>query len=299
MTEKCLFPEGCIAVLGMFDGVHIGHQALLKKAAELKKKLGLQVIMVTFQMHPKALLGNQPELLTTNEQKEKLALWFGADQVLFEPFDQKMRSLSPEQFVKDYLVQKLNAKCVVVGENYRFGYRHAGSPELLKQYGGSFLLDIVPSVKAMGIPVSSTRIRELLQQGELKEALFCLGHPLETEGRVEHGRQVGRRLGFCTANVEGNFPPLKHGVYLTRCLVRDRWLPSVSNFGVLPTFSLGNAPRLECHILHFYENLYQKTLTVRFEAFLRPERKFSDEAALAEQVKADIAQAENYFSKCL
>lgn len=299
MKEKLLFPNGCIAVLGMFDGVHVGHQALLKRAILYKKKFLLPIIMLTFDIHPKALFGNAPAMLTNNEQKKKLAMQFGADEVLFETFDQKMRSLTPEQFITEYLIKKLNVRCVIVGKNYRFGYQHTGTAELLQKYSALFSVEIVPSVLMHGLPVSSSRIRNLLQEGKLEEALMCLGHPLEAEGMVEPGRQVGRRLGFCTANVDGIFPPLKYGVYLTRCKVENEFFPSISNFGVVPTFSLAGSPRMECHLLNFEGNLYQKEMLIQFVSFVRPERKFSNEQELTCQVKSDILAAKKYFFNSL
>ena len=295
MTEQCLFPKGCIAVLGMFDGVHIGHQALLKRASEIKQQTKLPVVMITFTHHPKTLFGKKPDMLTTNEQKKRLAIGYGADDIVFEPFDQKMRNLSPKQFIQHYLMQKINAHYVVVGENYRFGYQHEGTANLLTEYQNYFSAEIVPAVKIHAFTVSSSKIRELLRQGNLEEALLFLGHSLEVEGKVEQGRQVGRKLGFCTANVNGLFPPLKHGVYLTRCLLENQWVPSISNFGIAPTFSLGNTERLECHLLGFQGDLYQKDITIRFEMFVRPEITFQNEKDLASCVQKDIVKAKKYF----
>ena len=286
--------NGCIAVLGMFDGVHIGHQALLRRAAELKKETSLPVLLLTFEIHPKALFGQPPCLLTNNRQKEKLCISYGVDKVYFLPFDDKMRRMLPEQFVTKYLINEMKANYVIVGENYRFGYQHAGSAETLMEYK-QFQTEIIPSVCFEGETVSSSRIRSLLEDGKLTKALKCFGHPLETEGRIEPGRQIGKSLGFPTANMSGPFPPLRHGVYFTKVLIEKEWIPAISNFGVLPTFSLENEPRLESHLLHFEGDLYQKKAVVQFLEFVREERKFNSSEQLANQVKSDIKKAEQYF----
>ncbi len=290
--------NGCIAVLGMFDGVHMGHQALLRRAEELKKETLLPVILLTFETHPKALFGQPPRLLTNNRQKEKLCISYGVNKVLFLPFDDTIRTLLPEQFVKEYLIEKINARYVIAGENYRFGYRHAGSVATLSAFD-EFRTEIIPSVCLNGETVSSSRIRSLLEDGKLDEALKCLGHPLEIEGRIESGRQVGKSLGFPTANISGQFPPLRHGVYFTRVLIAEEWIPAISNFGILPTFSLENEPKLESHLLHFEEDLYQKQAVVQFLEFVRDERKFDSPEQLAHQVKSDINKAERFFKSDL
>ncbi len=286
--------NGCIAVLGMFDGVHIGHQALLQRAVELKKETSLPVILLTFETHPKALLGQPPLMLTDNHQKEKLCISYGVDRVLFLPFDDKMRRMLPEQFVTEYLMNQMKASYVIVGENYRFGYQHAGSAETLMEYK-QFQTEVIPSVCFEGETVSSSRIRSLLEDGKLDKALKCFGHPLEIEGRIESGRQVGKSLGFPTANMSGRFPPLRHGVYFTNVLIDKEWIPAISNFGVLPTFSLENEPKLESHLLNFEGDLYRKKACVRFLEFVREERKFDSSEQLASQVKSDIQKAEQYF----
>lgn len=284
-----------IAVLGMFDGVHIGHQALLAAAGELREETGLPVVMVTFSVHPKSLLGAAPGALTDPGQKEELAHRYGADRVEFLPFDQAMRETRPKAFMEEILSRRLGAAYVVVGENYRFGYRHEGSADTLRQRSDLFRTVVIPSVQLLGEPVSSSRIRRLLEEGELSSALACLGHPLEIRGRVQAGRQVGRRLGFCTANLKGSFPPLRHGVYVTSCFAEGEWRPSVSNFGVLPTFGQGQEAQLECHLLSYEGDLYQQEITVRPEQFLRPERQFSAPWELARQVEQDIVVAKQYF----
>ncbi len=290
--------NGCIVVLGMFDGVHIGHQALLRRATELKKETSLPVILLTFETHPKALFDQSPSMLTDNHQRKKLCISYGADEVLFLPFDDTMRTMLPEQFVTEYLINKMNALYVIVGENYRFGYRHAGSAETLKEYR-EFQTEVIPSVHLEGEMVSSSRIRSLLKEGELAQALKFLGHPLEIEGRIVPGRQVGRTLGFPTANMNGEFPPLRHGVYFTKILIENRWVPAISNVGVLPTFSLENEPNLESHLLDFEGDLYQKQVCVQFLKFLRDEQKFNLPEELANQVKSDIEKAKQYFNVCL
>lgn len=290
--------KGCIAVLGMFDGVHVGHQALLQRARELKENSSLPIVVVTFTVHPKSLFGTCPPLLTDNKQKERLCLSFGADRVVFLEFDEQMRTMPPQQFVKNYLINCLDARYVVVGEDYRFGYRHQGTAQTLTQYQ-EFQTEILSSVCMENEPVSSSRIRTLLQQGDLDTALRCLGHPLEVEGIVEQGRGVGRTLGFPTANISGVFPPFRYGVYLTQTLTEGEWIPGISNFGVLPTFGEGQKAKLETHLFDFEKNLYHQKVAVRFLKFVREERKFDSSAELTQTVHTDIQQAKQYFADLL
>lgn len=288
--------QNCIAVLGMIDGVHIGHQALLRYAVGLKQKTGLSVKAVTFETHPKAVFGRPPEPLTDCEQKEKLCKDYGADEVVFLPFDETIRHLSPEAFLYDYIIGQIQAKDVVIGSNYRFGYRQAGSAQTLKQCP-ILSTHVISSVCQNGEMVSSSRIRRLLREGNLTQALDCLGHSLEVTGTVEHGRSVGRKLGFCTANMTGIFPPLCYGVYLTEIGIEQKWYPAISNFGILPTFLKDGAPRLESHLLRFNGDLYHKKIKVRFLDMLRRERKFESSEQLSKQVQNDILEAERYFFK--
>jgi len=290
--------NACIAVLGMFDGVHVGHQALLHRASELKKETSLPVKLLTFETHPKALFGQPPVMLTNNQQKEKLCLSYGVDEVIFLPFDETMRMMGAEQFVSEYLMNQWNAKYVVVGENYRFGYCHTGNVTTLIKYQ-EFQTEVVSSVCLNGETVSSSRIRTLLADGNLDLALQCLGHSLEFEGMVERGRCVGRTLGFRTANISGEFPPLCSGVYLTKVMVGDDWFPAISNFGVLPTFDLKNPPKLESHLLHFEGDLYDQKILVQFLEFVRKEKRFESSEQLVAQIEEDIEYAKHYFKNAL
>ncbi len=289
--------ESCIAVLGMFDGVHIGHQTLLKYAVKLKEETGFEIKVVTFQIHPKQVIGQSPDMLCTNDEKNRLCMEFGADEVVFLPFDETMRTMLPGQFVKTYLIEKLKANHVVVGENFRFGFLREGTPETLTLFE-EFQTHVIPTVYLNGEIVCSTKIRSLLMKGELEYALNCLGHDLIVSGTVEKGRGLGNTLGFPTANLTAFFPPLAHGVYITETLIEDEWFPSVSNFGTVPTFLNGSNQVLETHFLTYNESIYGKTIRVRFLKLIREERKFSCKEQLIEQIQKDKECAKHYFS-CL
>lgn len=287
--------EGTIAVLGMFDGVHIGHQALFHCAMNLKQQTKLPITVVTFRTHPKELLGQAPKMLCTNDEKRTLCMEFGVDKVVFLPFDETMKTMMPEQFVKTYLIDELNSKYVVVGENYCFGSCRSGTPKTLKLFD-EFQTKIVPTVYSDGEIVCSSRIRSLLLAGEVEKALKYLGHDLVVYGVVEQGRKLGNTLGFPTANIKTFFPPLANGVYVTETKIDDIWYPSVSNFGIIPTFLDGNTSILETHILNYNEIIYEKVIAVRFLSFIRPEKKFSCTEQLVEQIKRDKERAKQFFS---
>ena len=289
--------EYCIIALGMFDGVHLGHQALLKSAVKRKEKTGLPIKVVTFQIHPKQLLGQPPQLLCNNEEKSSLCKQYGADEVLFLPFDEQMRKMPPEQFVEKYLINELNAKYIIVGENYRFGYCQNGTSETLKKYD-EFDTEVIPSVCFDDEIICSSKIRAFLLAGELERALKYLGHDLNVCGNVESGRKMGKTLGFPTANLKTFFPPLANGVYITETKIKNRWHPSVSNFGTIPTFLKDDTQVLETHFLDYNESIYGEKITVRFLKFVRNEMKFSCKEQLIEQIKKDKQSAMDYFS-CL
>ncbi|QJA06359.1 bifunctional riboflavin kinase/FAD synthetase [Thermosulfurimonas marina] len=285
-----------VATLGNFDGVHLGHQALIKETLHLAREMGGTPLAVTFEPHPRRILRPEdpPPLLTTFEERLELFEAYGLSRVLVIPFGPELASLPPEEFVEEYLVDGLGLKGLVVGFNYRFGHARRGDAALLKRLGEKwgFEVRVVPPQKIEGLMVSSSLIRELLLQGEVERAARLLGRPYRLKGRVVPGEARGRTLGFPTANLEP--PPEKllpaRGVYAVRVQWAGKWWKAVMNLGQRPTFG-GRRLCLEVHLFDFQGDLYGETLTVEFMRFLRPERKFASPAELRAQILEDCRQA--------
>ncbi len=296
--DESRFQNGCIAVLGMFDGIHLGHRALISEAVELKKQHRLPVVMYTFTDHPRNRMpgGEQIPLIMTNREKTELSGQLGVDAIVFDEFTDAFRRLSPQAFIRSVLLERLQVKYVVVGENYRFGYRHEGDYQLLHQYPQFFSVVVKPCQTVDGHTVSSSRIRHLVTTGQIEEANRLLGRPFLLEGEVVHGRKVGRELGFQTANLhvdKAHLLPMP-GVYLTRAQIKGKRYPALTNIGNNPTFGLDTV-QIETHILDFKDNIYQKRMSVLFLRYVRKEIRFSGREQLIEQLAYDIQSARHYF----
>ena len=290
-----------IYALGFFDGVHIGHQALLSAVKGLcrEEKSGV----ITFAAHPDTLVtGQTPKLINTPRDRVKLLKHYGMDRVVTLPFDQRMRDTDWRAFLRE-LEEKQGAAGFVCGEDFRFGKFGAGNARTLGAYCESRGLPwaVVPEQVRSGIRVSSTAIREMLEQGKMEQAVSLLGHPHILTGQVVHGKQLGRTLGIPTANLL--LPPElvtpRFGVYAGNALIGDQRFPAVTNIGVRPTVS-GKGITVEPWLLDYSGELYDKTITLELTHFLRPERKFDSLEELkaeiernAEQTRALTAQGRN------
>ena len=282
-----------IFALGFFDGVHLGHRALLDACVELADSVNGVAGAVTFLDHPDALvLGSNPALINTPADRRHLLHRFGAVQVLELPFDKAMMAVAWDAFLA-MLVEKHGAAGFVCGKDFRFGHKGQGTAEKLAAYcaENGLACRIVPQVMLGDTPVSSTHIRSLLEQGRMEEADRFLGHPHLLSGEVVSGRHLGRTLGIPTANL--NLPEgvvqLPHGVYA--CVAKadgSRYL-AVTNIGSRPTVG-GHHITVEPWILDFDADLYGKTLELEFHKFLRPERKFDSLEELKAQIRSDAAQ---------
>ena len=265
-----------IYALGFFDGVHLGHQALLDAVKSLALP-GMRGV-VTFLDHPDTLvLGQTPGLINTPEDRELLLKHYGMDRIVALPFDEKTRSTPWRAFLED-LRQNYGAAGFVCGEDFRFGAKGAGNAALLaqvcRQAGLPFA--VVPEQTVDGCRVSSTRIRELLADGKMEQAVACMGHPYILTGTVIHGHQLGRTLGIPTANLafpKGLAIP-KFGVYGCTTYIDGKTYLAVTNLGTRPTVE-GRHITVEPWILDYEGDLYGRTVTLEFHCFLRPERKFS------------------------
>ena len=284
-----------VVALGNFDGVHLGHQAVLARAVEEAGRLGGRVVAATFWPHPRSVLGAgaSPGLLTTIEDRREALLGYGADEVRAIPFDLVLSRKSPEEFVGDVLVGELGARAVVVGENFRFGYKAAGDfgelRRLMRDYGGDAH---AVEVRGAGGEISSTRIRRLLLEGDAAEAARLLGRPYSVRGEVVAGDRRGRTIGFPTANVRPDPAVIvpARGVYACAVRVGDESHAACTNVGVAPTFERGEN-RIEAHLLDFAGDLYGRIVEVAFLQRIRGERRFSGVEELKEQIRKDVEEA--------
>ena len=294
MTEGKL--KKSVVALGTFDGVHLGHQAVIREAVDKAHALDVPAVVYTFGMPPRRILGDSSVgLLTPPFEKSTLIRALGTDIYYEEPLTPAFLSLSPEAFIRDVLVKRLNARHIVTGYNYRFGKDGKGDTQFLisesKRMG--FGVTTVPAVTVNGKEVSSTAIREALKKGCVEEAALLLGRPYEMEGRVEHGRAVGRRLGFPTLNLTlpADSPTLCRGVYAGEVQLEGRAYPSMINIGIRPTFGLSSL-LLEAHLFGFTGDAYGKNVRVCFSRFLRHEKAFPSPEELIAQLNEDRAKME-------
>lgn len=289
-----------IYALGFFDGVHLGHQALLDAACRLAEANDAQAGAITFQTHPDALvLGFPPVLINTPEDRERI-LHRQVSQVVTLPFDREMLQTSWNSFL-DELRCGQNAGGFVCGEDFHFGRGGLGNRGSLAEYctEAGMPYAVVPSQEINGQRISSTRIRSLLERGEMEKAVALLGHPHILSGSVIHGHQIGRKLGTPTANVDypDDLVRLKLGVYITRATLEDgRQFPAVTNVGTRPTVN-GRGINAETWLLGDCGNLYGQTLTLEFYQFLRPEQKFDSMEAMKREIARNAQAAQRYFQQ--
>jgi riboflavin kinase/FMN adenylyltransferase len=289
--------RGVVVALGNFDGVHLGHQAVLRRAVEEGRRRGARVVAATFDPHPRAILGPrvQPKLLTTLELRREALLRYGADEVRVIRFDQELSKKSPEEFVRDVLVGEIGAEAVVVGENFRFGHRAAGDvaelERLMRSHGAEVFAVAVEDEAGKG-GISSTRIRELVAQGEVGLAASLLGRPYVLRGQVAVGDRRGRILGFPTANVVPDQAVVipARGVYAGFVRVGKALYPACTNVGLAPTFQRGES-RVEAYLIDFEGDLYGRVVDVSFVRRIRSEKKFSGVEELKEQIARDVEAA--------
>ena len=289
-----------IIALGFFDGVHLGHQALLRRCRELADQHNCMAVALTFSAHPETLVAGQaPALINTNADRSRLMRTFGMEEVIVLPFDREMMSMPWEDFFH-MLRQEYGAAGLVCGRDFRFGRFGQGTSEILEHICGEYgiFCSVVEDERIGEIKVSSTHIRNLLETGELEQANRFLGHPHLLTGQVVTGRSLGRTLGFPTANIllpDGVVHP-KYGVYACKTEVEGKRYIAVTNVGSRPTVQ-GHQVRTESWLLDFEGDLYGKELTLEFYAFLRPEQKFASLEELTAAVKADSEKSRAFFAK--
>jgi riboflavin kinase / FMN adenylyltransferase len=290
-------PGPLFLAIGVFDGVHRGHQAVISTSAEHARGANGTPVVVTFDPHPEKVLRPEraPHLLTATQHKIALIRELGVENLLIIHFDKEFAGTEPEHFV-DALVNHSNPlREICVGHEWSFGKNRRGNLDLLKKLGGKFNFDVVgiPPVKIKDAVVSSTAIRQAIEKGDFARATEMLGREYTILGTVIHGDSLGKKIGFPTANLSAHneqFPP--NGVYAAVARLTDGMHRGVINLGVRPTISDGKSERvLEIHLFDFDRDIYGRDVEVRFLKFLRPEKKFDNLDALVQQIRRDVEQA--------
>ena len=281
-----------IYALGFFDGVHLGHQALLSACRKLAEQEGALPGVVTFGNHPDQLvLGKKPALINSWQDRMRMFEEYGIQNVEILPFDRKMMTMPWRDFFEKLL--RMGAAGLVCGNDFCFGYRGEGTPEKLLAAcrEAKIPCQVVPEQTVRGRRISSTYIRQCIESGRMGEAVEFLGHPHILTGEVIHGRQLGRTIGIPTANLAlgKDLVVPKFGVYACRALVLGKWYPAVTNVGVRPTVG-GEGITVEPWILDYEGDLYGTQITLEFYEFVRPERKFPDLQALQQEIRRNAVE---------
>ena len=297
--------QGASVALGNFDGLHLGHAGVIKRAAEIANSRGVPLGVLTFEPHPVTVLRPKLQLrrLAPFRTKVRLLKEFGVEILYMLPFSKEFSQLSASQFVTEVLVKKLNVSEIVMGYDYRFGKGRRGDHTFLLEQGKSmgFGVTEVAGIGDTGKIYSSTRVREFIGAGKFNQATAVLGHIWEVEGRVRHGDARGRQLGYPTANIVfGNHVVPAYGIYAVWCGVQvngvTEWVPGVANVGIRPMFRL-QTPLLEVHLFDYDDDLYGKYLRVAFLSWIRPEQGFDNVESLVTQMDADCCLARTILSK--
>ncbi|HHY04382.1 MAG TPA: bifunctional riboflavin kinase/FAD synthetase [Thermoanaerobacterales bacterium] len=294
--------EPTVCGLGNFDGVHLGHQKLIKQLVDISRDRDLKPTIFTFEPHPANILCPDKSnlIITPVEKKQNIMKSLGVENLIMAPFTPDFARIEYDDFISEILVKRCRAKAVVVGFDYRFGYKGRGNAQILKQVSRDYGIDthIVEPVTYSGKIVSSTLIRSLIKKGDVKSASEFLGYPFGISGNVILGNRVGRKLGFPTANV--NFPSNivlpANGVYAVFVSLSGKLLKGAANIGFKPTFG-GNNIVLEVHLFDFCKQIYGERLEVFFIENLRKEIKFKSPKELIAQVNTDFNKANEILNK--
>lgn len=291
-TTDFYIEENTVLSLGKFDGIHRGHELLLEQMVQ-KKSEGLSGVIFTFDMPPRKMIENaEAKVLTTNEEKLHIFEQLGVDYLVECPFTKEIMCMEAEDFIKK-IVKQLHVKCIVVGEDFRFGHNRRGDYHMLLEYAPQYQYEVIVLKKMQEDErdISSTFVREEILAGNIEKANRLLGYHYFVTGMVEHGNQIGRTIGIPTINqlppAEKLLPP--NGVYITEVYVDEHMYRGVTNVGCKPTVGGKNPIGVETHLLDFAGNLYDKLVTVEFLVRVREERKFTSIEELKSQMQNDIA----------
>jgi riboflavin kinase / FMN adenylyltransferase len=301
IEEPKLSASRTVVTLGNFDGVHLGHQALIRHTVEEGKRLGVPSVVLTFEPHPLKLLApaRAPKLILLHKDKMRLFQSFGVDIVVIQNFDESFAALEAPDFVRSFLVERLRSKKLWVGRDLRFGKGRKGTVENLVQWGTryDFEVGMVEPIVVDQERVSSSRIRQLVEEGRVEEATPLLGRYHFVSGKVVSGHRRGRELGFPTANIASRNEVLpQDGIYATLLQIGEESLSSVSSVGVNPTF--GPAARtIESFVLNFDRSIYGESVRLSFVKRIREEKKFDSVEQLISQMRGDVTAAQSIFNQ--
>jgi len=301
-TDNAEIQRPTVLTLGVFDGLHLGHQLVMRTVVERARALDAVPTVITFDPHPRAVLHPEsaPPLLQTLDQKVEGFGVLGIEQTIVVAFTKEFSLIRAEDFLRDVVKERLQAKEVYLGRGFAFGHNREGNIELLRRVSADlgFFADEVPEVRLREQRVSSSRIRKLLLQGEVNLARRMLGRPYGVEGRIEHGSERGHLLGFPTANLHPRNRVIpRNGVYVTGTLIDGQWRRSVTNIGVRPTFGAETEPSVETYVMNWAGDLYGDVLRVRFLHRLRDEKRFGSVEELKTQINEDVSRAQAFFDK--
>lgn len=293
---------GCVATIGNFDGVHLGHQMIINNLVEQGKKLGLPTVVVVFEPHPLEYFKatEAPSRLTRLREKIAHLKTLPVDVVMLLRFGEHLANLEPEDFVRKYLVNGLGVRLLVVGDDFRFGKQRRGNFQLLQSLGVDYGFTVNDSATLLsdGLRISSTAIRQALETGDLEQARLMMERPYSVCGRVVHGDGRGRQLGFPTANIQlfRKKSPVRGVFAVTAAGISEQPVPGVANVGIRPTVGGEQRVILEVHLFDFDEDLYGKQVEIIFQQRIREERKFASFEQLTEQIGKDAQQARHLLA---
>lgn len=287
----------------MFDGVHAGHRQILKHLVDKAHSLGGEPTLLTFWPHPRLILSDTSNLkvITTIDEKIELLKECGLHNLVILPFNKEFSFLSPKQYVKEILIDKLHINTIIVGYDHRFGHKGEGHFRLLQEYGKryGFSVEEIPAFEVDNVNVSSTKVRNAILEGDIEKANHYLSYSFHINGKVVHGKKIGRTIGFPTANVQIDnllkiIPP--PGVYVIEILLKNKLHHGLVNIGTNPTIDIENKTQtIEAYIFDFNDSIYDEDITVYFRKRLRGQRKFEDINQLKTQIETDVISAKLYF----
>ena len=299
-TENANIARPTVLTLGVFDGLHLGHQEIMRKVVERARAVDAVATAITFDPHPRAVLypDSAPPMLQTLDQRLANLEVLGIEQTIVIPFTREFSGQPAENFLADIIYDRLQAREVYIGKGFAFGKDRGGNIELLRVMSEKlgFIADEVEEVQLRGMRISSSKIRKLLADGYVNLARRLLGRPYGVEGVIIRGNRRGHTIGFPTANLKPQNRVIpKFGVYATATLIDGSWRKSITNIGVRPTFESDADPSIETYVFDFDGDLYGDVLRVRFLHRIRDERKFNGIDELKAQIEKDSNRARNYF----
>jgi riboflavin kinase / FMN adenylyltransferase len=295
-------PRGCVATIGNFDGMHVGHQQIVRGVVERARELGRPSAVITFHPHPLAIVAPDrvPKQILTLAQKEEILRAMGVDAFLIVPFSHEFSRWTADRFIEEFLVNALGAAEVHIGKDFAFGAGREGNLQKLQAAGERLGFGVrgIDDVRVRGIRVSSSLIRDAISKGAMHIVALALGRTYFVDGRVATGRKLGRKMGFPTVNVDPHnelFP--SGGVFITTCRFESfsRSFEGVTNIGVRPTLYENYATTIESHILDFDSNVYGDTVRLYFHKLLRREQQFRSALELTNQIRHDIQRSRTWF----